>query len=484
VNLEEVTQYFADCDASMKNAGEKIDDHLQPLPNDCFGSIVKTDDIKLKQYEKEGLRQISENKVGVLLLAGGQGTRLGVNYPKGMYDVGLPSHKTLFQLQAERIIKVQELAHAQTGKEGAVPWYIMTSEHTKESTRQFFQKHDYFDLNPDNVSFFEQETLPCMTFDGKIILEKPFKVARAPDGNGGLYRAMDRSGVMDDLLNRGIKYLHVYCVDNILVKMVDPHFLGFCIEKGAQCGAKVVEKSSPTEAVGVVCRHDGKYRVVEYSEITLNTAEKRNADGRLMFNAGGICIHFFTTDFLKKIIDSHQRELIHHVAKKKIPFVNETGETIKPEKPNGIKMEKFVFDVFPFSGKDFAVWEVLREDEFAPLKNSVSEPRDNPVTARHAIYNQHMRYVIKAGGSFISEDGSVLPHIPSEASVNGSNGSAKNGASSHREETDESIVCEVSPLLSYAGEGLTDIVGGKTFRSPLVLKAEGESGKESMIIDH
>ncbi|KAK2151369.1 hypothetical protein LSH36_366g06006 [Paralvinella palmiformis] len=467
LNLEEITKYFNRCEESLKHPGEKIDDHLQPLPAECFGSIVRTDENKLKLYESEGLHQISESRVAVLLLAGGQGTRLGVNYPKGMYDVSLPSHKTLFQLQAERLIKVQELAHKLTGKEGIVPWYIMTSEHTQEATRQFFQKHDYFGLNPDDVTFFEQFTLPCMTFEGKIILETPYKLARAPDGNGGLYHAMESSGVMDDMTNRGVKYIHVYCVDNILVKMADPHFIGFCIQKGAHCGAKVVEKTSATEPVGVVCKHDGKYRVVEYSEITLKTAEKRNPDGRLTFSAGGICIHFFTTEFLRKIIKHHQHELIHHVAKKKIPYTDSKGETVRPDQPNGIKMEKFIFDVFPFSDSQFAVWEVLREDEFAPLKNSDSAPADNPTTSRHSVFNLHMRFVIKAGGSFVGEDGAPLPHIPSQ-----------------REEYDEPIVCEISPLMSYSGEGLSDLVRGKTFRSPLVLKASGENGKESMMLEH
>jgi len=485
VNYAECGKYFRQCMEDLQHAGEKVDDFLQPLSAETIGSVTRTDPESMKRYETEGLQQIAQNKVAVLLLAGGQGTRLGVNYPKGMYDVGLPSHKTLYQLQAERILRLQELAQRATGTEGVIPWYIMTSEHTKESTRLFFKKHDYFGLCPDNVILFEQNMLPCMTFDGKVILEKTYKVARAPDGNGGLYRALQTSNCLDDIINRGIHFLHVYCVDNILVKMADPVFIGFCVQKGACCGAKVVEKSSPTEAVGVVCKKDGLYQVVEYSEITLATAEKRNSDGRLTFNAGNICNHFFTTDFLKSVVRDRQHELKHHVAKKKIPYIDNNGVVIKPTQPNGMKMEKFVFDVFQFaSDSNFVVWEVLRDDEFAPLKNNDTSPKDTPTTSRHALYNLHQRWVLKAGGLFIHDDGTPISDIPSKNGDN-KNGDNKNddnkNGKSHREDNDESpIICEISPLLSYYGEGLSDLVQGNKHLSPLILNSIEENRKKSI----
>ena len=190
-----------------------------------------------------GLEAVSRGEVGVLLLAGGQGTRLGVNYPKGMYDVGLPSNKSLYQLQAERLARLQEVAAERTGVSGGtVTWYIMASEATKVPTLEYFEKNDFFGLDKKDLVFFEQGTLPCFTFDGKIILNSPGKIAHAPDGNGGLYRALKRENILEDMHGRGIKYLHVYCVDNILVKMADPVFMGYCISRGADCGAKVRDR--------------------------------------------------------------------------------------------------------------------------------------------------------------------------------------------------------------------------------------------------
>lgn len=420
----------------------KLDDKLQPIEESQFLSIRRTSPALIKQYETEGLKQIASGHVGVLLMAGGQGTRLGFSSPKGMYDVGLPSRKTLFQIQAERIRTLQRLAFHEFGERGTIAWYIMTSEHTMEPTRKFFERNNYFGLDADNVVMFEQGCLPCFDFDGKILLDEKHIVAKAPDGNGGIYRALKSQGILADMERRGVLYLHAHSVDNILIKVADPVFIGYCVQQNSDCAAKVVEKSQPNEAVGVICVVDGKYQVVEYSEISTKTSELRNIDGRLTFNAGNICNHFFTTDFLNKIGNKYESKLKLHVAKKKIPFIDNSGKRCKPEKPNGIKIEKFVFDVFEFAEK-FVVLAVEREDEFSPLKNAESVGKECATTARNDIYRYHKKLIEAAGGQ-----------------VNGD-------------------ICEISPLLSYDGEGLKEIVCENTFNSPIYLKSDQDKQSSS-----
>jgi len=462
LDLEEVCGFFARTAESMTSTTEKLDDHMQPLDENQCGAVVKSSDRELNHYANLSYEEISKGNVGILLLAGGQGTRLGTSYPKGMYDVGLPSKKTLFQLQAERIISLQKLAEAKTGKAGKIGWYIMTSASTVEPTSNFFSQHNYFGLDSEDVFIFQQGTLPCFTFDGKIILGEKGALSRAPDGNGGLYRSLRNEGVLTDMKQRGIKYIQLYCVDNILVKVGDPLFLGYCLSKGAECANKVVRKGFPTEAVGITCKVDGHYQVVEYSEITQKSSEKRNKDGSLVYGAANICIHYFTFDFLERIVTVNETALHHHVAKKKIPFVNAEGNIVKPDKPNGIKMEKFVFDVFQFAN-NFVVWECQRDEEFAPLKNAEGASDFTPTYCRNALLALHQRWLRIAGAKLVDSSGKEASQMGSPA------GEANNNdADNNNEEKDYVVLAEISPLISYSGENLSRFKG-KALQLPVCL---------------
>lgn len=412
---------------------------MEPVEASLCESMVTSSQASLETYTKVALTEAAQGRVGVLLLAGGQGTRLGVGYPKGMYNIGLPSNKTLYQIQIERILRLQELAWRLTGERGKIQMYIMTSEATREPTLDFLRENDYFGLCEDQLTIFEQRVIPALDMAGKFILETKSKLARSPDGNGGLYWALRRQGVLEDLERKDVRFLHVYCVDNVLVKVADPVFMGYCISKNAESGNKVCEKILPEEAVGVVCKLAGRIQVVEYSEISAETSRLTTPDGKLTYKGGNICNHFFTRDFLKRVCDKHERDLPHHIAKKKIPFTDpKTGVPHKPEISNGMKLEKFVFDVFQFADS-FVLWECVREDEFSPLKNGDSAAaKDTPSTARMSVYDLHRRYMESAGAIIENQEDNTL---------------------------------ELSPLLTYSGEGLEQFKG-KHIKLPFHLNNE------------
>lgn len=382
-------QVLTQTDGSKVKPSSKIDDALlEELPSECIEGTTRCDQTILDKYRTIGMTAIGQGKVAALLLAGGQGTRLGVNYPKGMYDVGLPSHKSLFQLQAERILKISKPLEMATGQKTQIIWYIMTSEATMEMTQDFFESHNYFGLNKSSVVFFEQNTIPCFGFDGKLLLDQKYKISKSPNGNGGLYEVLHQKQVINHMIANGVEYVHTYCVDNILVRVCDPTFMGYCIHKQVDAGAKVVEKVIANEAVGTICKVKNRIQVIEYSEISDSVANRRDeVTGKLVFNAGNICEHFFTVNFLKTIKD--EKVLTYHLAVKKIPYISlESGDRLTPSQPNGFKLEKFIFDVFKFADK-FAAWEVKREDEFSPLKNAVGTEKDNPITALKALLRSY-----------------------------------------------------------------------------------------------
>lgn len=444
VNFEELNGFFSRVKLDMNSRVNEMHSVMSPIPDELKGSWEKSSQQELEEYELEGLKAIANNEVAVLLLAGGQGTRLGVTYPKGMYSVDLLSGKSLYQLQAERLVKLKQLANRQSlenneGNKSSIPLYIMGSEHTLDTTNEFFKANNYFNLDQENIILFEQYMLPCLTNDGKVILDERNKISKAPDGNGGLYRALLKRGILDDMERRGVKYVHVYCVDNILVKIADPVFIGFCVKKQADCAAKVVRKTDPEEKVGVICKVEEHFQVVEYTEISKLNRNLRDTNGDLVYNAGNICNHFFNKKFLDEVCRMHENELKHHVAYKKIPYVNENGLRVLPKDNNGIKLEKFVFDVFSFA-KNFLIWEVPREMEFSPLKNSDNDKKETPTTCRNDLYDEHMRWLKNAGAILESEEMSF----------------------------------EISPLVSYSGEDLSEIVSSRVLKGPLHIELEND----------
>lgn len=424
---------------------ESAEATIEPLPDHATSSVLDSKPEDLEKWYNSGLELIAGNKVAVVLMAGGQGTRLGSSAPKGCFNIGLPSKKSLFQLQGERIAKVEKLAAKKQGKtEVTVPWYVMTSGPTRGPTEKFFEESKYFGLKKENVVIFEQGVLPCISNEGKILLESKSKVAVAPDGNGGIYQALIQAGVVGDMEKRGIKHIHAYCVDNCLVKVADPVFIGFAASQDVDIATKVVRKRNAKESVGLILQKNGRPDVVEYSEIETSDAEAKDSKNPdlLKFRAANIVNHYYSFSFLKSI-PQWASKLPHHVARKKIPYVDiEKGENVKPEKPNGIKLEQFVFDCFPLLTLDkFACMEVRREDEFSPLKNASGAGEDDPDTSKKDIMTQGAKWLRAAGVVVVSEN------AENEAGI------------------------EVSPLISYGGEGL-EFLEGRTIKAPAVIETE------------
>lgn len=359
---------------------------IVPLDN---SQVISPTPLKKTEWAELGLRAIREGKVAVITLAGGQGTRLGSSDPKGCYDIGLPSGRSLFQLQAERLRRLAQIASAPH----PIRWYIMTSQATHEATVVFFQRHDYFGLTPESVRFFSQGVLPALSLDGKILMSSPpSTMVLAPNGNGGVYEALIDSGVLDEMERAHIEHVHLYCVDNCLVRPADPEFIGACVQVGTDCSSKVVLKTDPSEPVGVFCRSrgTGKLVVAEYSELSREDAELRHPDGSLVYGHANIANHYFSIDFLRRICNpAYLGDLPCHIARKKIPAYDfSTGQTVTVE---GVKLEQFIFDTFGAALKP-SVYLVDRQTEFAPLKNAPGSVSDGPEHCRRQLLTLHQSW--------------------------------------------------------------------------------------------
>lgn len=312
------------------------------------------------KYTAVGIDAIKHCKVGAILLAGGQGTRLGFDKAKGMYNIGETKELYIFEQLIANLKKVTSAADAW------VPLYIMTSEKNDEQTREFFRGHDFFGYNPDYVKFFVQEMVPAVDFDGNVLVEAEDSLAMSPNGNGGWFKSLIKAGYDADLKEKGVEWLNVFAVDNVLQQIADPVFVGATIESGCVSGAKVVRKVDPYERVGAMCLEDGKPSIVEYYELTPEMAEARDEKGTLLYGFGVILNYLFRVD---KLLEIAEKSLPLHVVEKKVPYIDENGVAVKPETPNAYKFETLILDMVYMMDNCLA-FEVDREKEFAPVKNA------------------------------------------------------------------------------------------------------------------
>lgn len=391
---EELKALYAE--KSSASLEDNVSSNLKPMP-----FKIAVDDLRYDFWKETGEILLSKGQVAAFLVAGGQGSRLGFDGPKGMFDIGLPSHKSLFQLQAERLLNLSARV------EHPIPWCIMTSPLNHEATVNFFTEHDFFGYARENIRFFEQGTICALDPNGKAIVDENNRLALVPDGNGGCFRALSQSGTLAWLVEKGVQYVFLYSVDNALCRICDPAFIGALAAEGRSLSAsKVVHKAGAQEKVGIFALQNNKPGVVEYSDLPENYRDMTNPDGSLTFDGGNIAIHLFKIAGLRKLQTSR---LPWHTARKTVCGIEKCW-----------KFEQFLFDAFPLLGT-MMPFGVLREEEFSPVKNA--EGNDSPKTAREMIGRLHREWLRKA-------------HVA----------------------IDPKKLYEISPTISYAGEGLKQSV--------------------------
>jgi UDP-N-acetylglucosamine/UDP-N-acetylgalactosamine diphosphorylase len=311
------------------------------------------------EFREIGLKEIRAGKVGAVLLAGGQGTRLGLDKPKGTLNIGVNRELYLFEQLIRNLTEVTDEAGAY------VTLYVMTSDINNKDTVDFFESHHYFGYPKECVRFFIQELEPACDYEGRVYMESATRVAMSPNGNGGWFGSMASAGLLEDIHERGIEWINVFAVDNCLQRIADPLFVGATIAYGCESGAKVVRKAAPDERVGVLCTEDGKPSIAEYYEMTEEMATARKANGDLLYGFGVILNYLFSEKKLEEIVNAR---MPIHVVEKKIPYMDVDGTAIKPEQPNGYKFETLVLDMVHMMD-NCVPYEVDRAKEFAPIKN-------------------------------------------------------------------------------------------------------------------
>ena len=366
---EELLKQIQEIDFELVN--ELYNSTKEKKPNNYLNKFNLNN--KYKYYETKKKKAIKEGKLAAVTMAGGQGTRLGHNGPKGTFDIGLDSHKSLFELLSDNL--------KEEGKKYGViiPWFIMTSRENNKDTVDFFEKHKYFGYQKNkNIFFFEQGELPMIDTEGKILIGEDGLIKLAADGHGGIYESLVKTKMTNKMRELGVEWVFIGGVDNCLVKMVDPVLMGIAIDKNVTVACKSVVKANPHEKVGVFCKRNGKPNVIEYSEITDEMAEATDENGELLYGESHILCNLFSIDAIERM---GAEPLPYHVAYKKAKYIDKDGNLVVPDSPNAYKFEAFLFDAFG-EVDDMAVLRVKREEEFAPVKNSDEKGVDCPKTAR------------------------------------------------------------------------------------------------------
>ena len=359
----------------------KVEEKKCKITNIDYIDKAKLSKEEYNKYYNLGKKIIEEGKYAVVTMAGGQGTRLGYVAPKGTFKIGGGVDKSLFEALSDTIKEAREEYNV------SIPWYIMTSRENNNATEKFFEKNDFFGLPYEDVKFFKQGELPMIDTEGKLMLDETGMIKLAADGHGGVFEALVKNGYLDDMKERGIEWVFISGVDNVLAGLVDPIAVGLSISKGTLATGKSVVKRNPSEKVGVFCKRNGRPYVIEYTEITDEMANAKNEDGELLYGESHILTNLFNIKALEAI---SKNKLPYHSAFKKAKYMDSQGNIIKPETPNAYKFEAFIFDAFE-SLEDMSILRVKREDEFAPLKNADGEDSPNTATQLYINYIERKR---------------------------------------------------------------------------------------------
>jgi UDP-N-acetylglucosamine/UDP-N-acetylgalactosamine diphosphorylase len=394
---------------------------LQPEQKKAIDKLEPPEVISLEQRREKdavagqaGEEALAAKKVAAFLVAGGQGTRLGYEGPKGMYPVTPVKNKSLFQLHAEKLLARGRRFNYQ------IPWYIMTSVTNDYQTRQFFSEHGYFGYKKENIYFFIQDMIPAIDRRGKLIIDRPDHIFMNPNGHGGSIQALWKNKALADMKQRAVEYIFYFQVDNVLTRICDPLYIGYHLLAGSEMSSKVVKKKYPAEKMGVLCKVGRHLHLIEYSDMPEVEMQARNPDGSLKLWAGNIATHIFDRRFLEREnIDGFK--LPYHIAEKRIPYLDKSGNLLEPTEKNGIKFETFVFDALADARITVCI-EVDRSQEFSPLKNNEGE--NSPQTVKQDLIRIYREW-LKAAGQQLPGTG-----------------------------VGEPLTVEISPLLSLQGENL------------------------------